>query len=67
MGEKSLKWTRVDNYWGFDEKFPQNRLPYVDEINALIMKEPATRLAGFALREGGRVLDCRRLSNEKHR
>ena len=46
----SLKWTRVPNYWGFDEKFPQNRLPYIDEINALIMLESATRLA--ALRSG---------------
>ena len=47
---QSLKWTRVPNYWGFDEKFPQNRLPYVDEINALFMPDPAARLA--ALRSG---------------
>ena len=46
----SLRWTRVPNYWGFDEKFPQNRLPYVDEINALFMPDPAARLA--ALRSG---------------
>ena len=35
----SLKWTRVPDYWGFDEKFPQNRLPYVDEINAVVMTD----------------------------
>ena len=46
----SLKWTRVPDYWGFDEKFPGNRLPYVDEINALYMSDPAARLA--ALRSG---------------
>ena len=46
----SMKWTRVPNYWGFDEKFPQNRLPYVDEINAIIMTDMAARLA--ALRSG---------------
>ncbi len=46
----SLKWTRVPDYWGFDEKFPQNRLPYVDEISALDMSDPAARLA--ALRSG---------------
>ena len=46
----SLRWTRVPNYWGFDEKFPHNRLPYVDEINALFMTDPAARLA--ALRSG---------------
>ena len=46
----SLKWTRVPDYWGFDEKFPQNRLPYVDEINAVVMTDEAARLA--ALRSG---------------
>ena len=35
---------------GSDEKFPQNRLPYVDEINALKMPDEAARLA--ALRSG---------------
>ena len=40
----------MPDYWGFDEKFPHNRLPYVDEINALIMTDPAARLA--ALRSG---------------
>ncbi len=47
---RAMKWTRVDNYWGFDEKFPANRLPYVDEINAIVMTDMATRLA--ALRSG---------------
>ena len=27
----SWTWTRVSDYWGFDEKFPDNRLPYVDD------------------------------------
>ena len=26
----SVTYTRNPNYWGFDEKFPQNRLPYAD-------------------------------------
>ena len=44
--------TRTNNpdYWGFDPKYPENRLPYVDVLKALWMKEPATRLA--ALRTG---------------
>ena len=46
----SMKWTKAPNYWGFDEKFPQNRLPYVDEINAVILPDMAARLA--ALRSG---------------
>ena len=46
----SLTYTKNPDYWGFDEKFPENRLPYVDEFKALIMPEEATRLA--ALRSG---------------
>ena len=46
----STTWTRNPDYWGFDEKFPENRLPYFDGLRALIMKEPATILA--ALRSG---------------
>ena len=46
----SLTYTKNPDYWGFDEKFPENRLPYVDEFKALIMPEEATRIA--ALRSG---------------
>ena len=46
----SMTWSKNPDYWGFDEKFPQNRLPYVDGLTGLIMKETATILA--ALRSG---------------
>ena len=46
----SLTYTKNPDYWGHDEKFPENRLPYVDELKLLIMPEEATRLA--ALRSG---------------
>ena len=46
----SLTYTKNPDYWGFDEKSPENRLPYVDEFKALIMPEEATRIA--ALRSG---------------
>ena len=46
----SLTFTKNPDYWGTDEKYPENRLPYVDEIKGLIMPEVATRLA--ALRSG---------------
>ena len=29
------------NYWGFDEKYPENRLPYFDQVRALIMSDEA--------------------------
>ena len=46
----SLTWTKNPDYWGYDEKYPQNRLPYVDEIRALNMQEQATYVA--AMRSG---------------
>ena len=48
--DSSVTWRRVPDYWGFDEKFPNNRLPYVDEVNVLIMPDAAARIA--ALRSG---------------
>jgi peptide/nickel transport system substrate-binding protein len=38
------------NYWGYDERYPQNKLPYVDEIKYLIIPDSTTALA--ALRTG---------------
>ena len=46
----SWSYTKNPDYWGYDEKYPENRLPYVDELRLLIMKEPATRIS--ALRSG---------------
>ena len=46
----SLTYTRNPNYWGYDAKFPENRLPYIDRLRVLELKEEATRLA--ALRSG---------------
>ena len=48
--EVRKQWVRNPDYWGFDEKYPDNRLPYVDELVALHMKEEATYTA--ALRTG---------------
>ena len=41
----STTYTKNPDYWGFDEKYPENRLPYVDEIRALITKDEATVLS----------------------
>ncbi len=46
----SKTWTKIPDYWGYDTKYPQNRLPYVDEIRALLMAEEATRIS--AMRTG---------------
>ena len=46
----SATWEKNPEYWGYDEKYPQNRLPYIDQLRYLVMPEPATRMA--ALRSG---------------
>ncbi len=46
----SKTWTKNPDYWGYDPKYPQNLVPYVDEIRALYMPERATALS--ALRTG---------------
>ena len=46
----STTFTKNPNYWAYDEKYPENRLPYIDKLVGLLMPEPATRLA--ALRTG---------------
>ena len=56
----SVTWLKNPNYWGFDEKYPENRMPYIDELVALIMREEATRTA--ALRSG--KLDYRGYAGE---
>ena len=43
----SISWDKNPDYWGYDEKYPQNRLPYIDEIRALVMPDEATRLAAL--------------------
>ena len=43
----SMTFTKNPEYWGFDEKYPDNRLPYIDELTGLIMTEEATIVAGL--------------------
>ena len=46
----SISLQKNPDYWDFDEKYPENRLPYIDEIQKLFINEEATQLA--ALRSG---------------
>jgi peptide/nickel transport system substrate-binding protein len=42
--------SRNPNYYGFDERYPKNQLPYVDTLNVLIIPDDATTMA--AVRTG---------------
>jgi peptide/nickel transport system substrate-binding protein len=46
----SISYSRNPNYWGYDERYPKNQLPYVDKLKILIIPDNATALA--ALRSG---------------
>ncbi len=35
----SWTYTKIDDYWGFDPKFPDNRLPYADTIEFLVVND----------------------------
>ena len=43
----STTFTKNPDYWGFDEKYPENRLPYIDQLTGLFMGEEATIVAGL--------------------
>ena len=43
----SMTRTRNPDYWGHDEKYQENRLPYVDEVRHLFMGDEATLLAAL--------------------
>jgi peptide/nickel transport system substrate-binding protein len=46
----SLTFNRNPDYWGWDERHPENRIPYVDGVDLLVIPNQATGLA--ALRAG---------------
>ena len=46
----ALNLVRNPNYWGYDGRYPQNRLPYADTLKVLIIPDHATTLA--AVRTG---------------
>ena len=63
----SATWEKNPDYWRYDEKYPENRLPYFDRMRLLKMVEPATKMA--ALRTGkfdyAGIIAAQRLSLEE--
>ena len=50
VDSSSASFVRNPNYWGYDERYPQNKLPYADNVHIFIIPNNATALA--ALRTG---------------
>ncbi len=69
----AITYTKNPNYWGYDEKFPENRLPSIDEVKVLGIPDASTRLtalctgkiarlSGFTFDEANAI----RISNYSH-
>jgi peptide/nickel transport system substrate-binding protein len=43
----SVTLVRNPTYWGYDARYPQNQLPYMDKVRILIIPDDATALAGL--------------------
>ena len=57
-----ITYTKNPDYWKDDEKFPGNRMPYVDELQVMWIKERATQLSAFRT---GKIAYLRDLSQEE--
>ena len=43
----AMQLTASPTYWGYDERFPQNRLPYISGMTVLIIPNTSTALAAM--------------------
>ena len=43
----SLTYSKNPDYWGYDERYPKNKLPYADSLKVLIIADASTRLAAM--------------------
>ena len=50
VSDSSVTMVKNPSYWGYDERYPKNQLPYIDKLTELIIPDAATSLA--ALRTG---------------
>ena len=45
------------NYWGYDERYPQNKLPYIDTIKYLMIPDDTTALSAMCMGKID-IIDC---------
>jgi len=64
QGGTSVTLVKNPNYWGYDERYPQNKLPYVDSLQYFIIPDSSTALG--AMRTGKLdLMDGQSLQNSK--
>jgi peptide/nickel transport system substrate-binding protein len=47
VGGTSMTFSKNPDYWGFDERYPKNKLPYADAEKILAIADPSTAIAAF--------------------
>ncbi len=47
MADNYLYFTRNENYYCYDERYPENRLPYIDNVRFICLKDTATVATQF--------------------
>ncbi len=47
VSSSSATMVKNPDYWGYDERYPQNKLPYIDTLRYIIIPDNATALAGL--------------------
>jgi peptide/nickel transport system substrate-binding protein len=47
VSDSSSTLEKNPNYWGYDERYPQNKLPYANTLRILVIPDTATALAGL--------------------
>jgi peptide/nickel transport system substrate-binding protein len=47
VDKTSLTYSKNSNYWGYDERYPQNRLPYADNVKVICIPDSSTALAAL--------------------
>ena len=50
VSASSVTFVKNTNYWGYDERYPKNQLPYIDNVKILVISDQSTALS--ALRVG---------------
>jgi peptide/nickel transport system substrate-binding protein len=50
VSDASVTLVKNQNYWGYDERYPQNKLPYIDGLKLLIIPDLSTAMS--AMRTG---------------
>jgi len=55
----SIEFERNENYWAYDERFPENKLPYMDGIKFLAIPDAATAAAALRTEKVDMIVDGR--------